>query len=618
MKSTIKKRRLRIGGMTCISCQNKIEKKLRNTAGIKSAKVSYGAGFADVVYDNDIITFKDIAAIIQKLDYTVLPDGERQAPGTKRIAGLLIIIASLYLLLQQFGVLNLFVPTRLAEANMGYGMLFFIGLLTSVHCVAMCGGINLSQCIPSNEAPDERTGLFATFRPTLFYNLGRVLSYTAVGFIVGGLGSVVTFSNTMQGVLKLIAGIFMVIMGVNMLGIFPWLRRLNPRLPGILARQVDKQKSNSKSPLLIGLLNGLMPCGPLQAMQIYALSTGSPLAGALSMLLFSLGTVPLMFGLGALSSALGKKFTHKVMTAGAVLVVVLGMSMFSQGWSLSGWTLPALMPGSLPQKPSAADSNIKVEDGVQIVNSTLSSGRYPAITVQAELPVKWIIDAPQGSINGCNNRMFIPEYNIEYQLQTGENVIEFTPSKTGTFPFSCWMGMIRSTIKVVESGSEIPAGDASYEQGDSAESKVPKEPIPANYVISTDEIAVAVQKGDSQQVTIELTEKGFQPAVVVMQANMETEWIIKNTSTRGSSFNLLVPYYSTQVPLTASENPLYLYPAKDFDFSNGDSTFFGYVKVVEDINNIDVDAIKKEVSGFKTMIWPPETFGAGGGAPSCH
>ena len=617
MKSTIKKRRLHIGGMTCISCQNKIEKKLRNTAGIKSARVSYGAGFADVVYDNDIITFKDIAEIIQKLDYTVLPDGERQTPGTKRIAGLLIIIVSLFLLLQQFGVLNLFVPTRLAEANMGYGMLFFIGLLTSVHCIAMCGGINLSQCIPSNVAPDEQTGFFATFRPTFFYNLGRVLSYTAVGFIVGGLGSVVTFSNTVQGVLKLIAGIFMVIMGVNMLGIFPWLRRLSPRLPGIFARQVDNQKSNSKSPLLIGLLNGLMPCGPLQAMQIYALSTGSPLAGALSMLLFSLGTVPLMFGLGALSSALGKKFTHKVMTAGAVLVVVLGMSMFSQGWSLSGWTLPALMPGSLPQKPVAADSNIKVEDGVQIVNSTLSSGRYPAITVQAELPVKWIIDAPQGSINGCNNRMFIPEYNIEYQLQTGENIIEFTPTETGTFPFSCWMGMIRSTIKVVESGSEIPTGDASYGQDDSAESEVPKEPIPANYVIPTDEIAVAVQKGDFQQVTIELTEEGFQPAVVVMQANMETEWVIKNSSTKDSSFSLLVPYYSTQVPLTASENPLYLYPTNDFDFSNGDGTFFGYVKVVEDINNIDVDAIKKEVSDFKTMIWPSETFGAGG-APSCH
>lgn len=618
MESSVKKRQLRIGGMTCINCQNKIEKKLRNTAGIKSAKVSYSAGTADISYDNDLITLKDIAAIIQKLDYTVLADREREAPGTKQIAGLLVIIVSLYLLLQRFGILNLLVPSQLADANMGYGMLFVIGLLTSVHCVAMCGGINLSQCIPRSDAPDAKTGLFSTLRPTLLYNLGRVISYTVVGFIVGALGSVVTFSNTMQGVLKLIAGIFMVIMGVNMLGIFPWLRKLNPRLPGVFARQIDKQKSGNKSPLFVGLLNGLMPCGPLQAMQIYALSTGSPFAGALSMFLFSLGTVPLMFGLGALSSALGKKFTHKVMTAGAVLVVVLGMSMFSQGWSLSGWSLPALLPDSLTPNSGAAENSVKVEDGVQVVNSTLSSGRYPSITVQAGLPVKWLIDAPQGSINGCNNRFFIPEYNIEYQFKTGENVIEFTPSKTGSFPFSCWMGMIRGTIKVVESGSEVPASSDSAGQEGFIESDAPKEPVPANYVIPTNEVAVALQEDKYQQVSIELTDEGFQPAVIVVQANIETQWIINNTSSKDSNFTLLVPYYTTQVPLTTSKNPLYLYPSSDFDFSNGDGTLFGYVKVVDDVNHIDLGAIKKEVSDFKTLIWPPEVFVAGGGAPSCH
>ena len=618
MESSVREKRLRIGGMTCVSCQNKIEKKLRNTAGIKSAKVSYKAGTADLVYDNDLITLKDISAIIQKLDYTVLTGPEPQAPGTKRIVGLLVIIVSLYLLLQRFGLLNLLVPSQLADANMGYGMLFVIGLLTSVHCVAMCGGINLSQCIPRSDAPGGKAGPFPTLRPTFLYNLGRVISYTAVGFIVGALGSVVTFSSTMQGVLKLIAGIFMVIMGVNMLGIFPWLRRFNPRLPGVFAHQIDRQKSGSNSPLFVGLLNGLMPCGPLQAMQIYALSTGSPFAGALSMFLFSLGTVPLMFGLGALSSALGKKFTHKVMTAGAVLVVVLGMSMFSQGWSLSGWSFPALPPDSLSPNSGAPESSAKVEDGVQVVNSTLSSGKYPSITVQAGLPVKWMIDAPQGSVNGCNNRVFIPEYNIEYQFKTGENVIEFTPSETGTFPFSCWMGMIRSTIKVVESGSEVPAGSASPGQEDLIESAAPKEPVSANYVIPTDQVAVALQEDDHQQVSIELTDEGFKPAVIVVQADIETEWVINNTSSKGSNFTLLVPYYATQVPLTAAKSPLYFYPSGDFDFSNGDGTLFGYVKVVDDISRIDLDAIKREVSDFKPLVWPPEAFGAGGGAPSCH
>lgn len=617
MESSIKKRQLNIGGMTCVSCQNKIENKLRNTAGINSARVNYSSGLVDIVYDNDIITLKDITKIIEKLDYNVLSDDKHQVSDTKRIIGLIIIITSLYLFLQQLGVLNLLAPSQLADVSMGYAMLFVIGLLTSLHCVAMCGGISLSQCIPRNET-GEGNGSFSTLRPTFLYNLGRVLSYTAIGFVVGGLGSVVAFSNTVQGLLKLFAGVFMVIMGVNMLDIFPWIRKFTPRLPSVLFQGLDRKKFTSKSPLFVGLLNGLMPCGPLQAMQLYALSTGSPFAGAISMLLFSLGTVPLMFGLGALSSALGKKFTGKVMTAGAVLVVVLGMSMFSQGWGLSGWSSPQFLPGSLPSNSSTSESNITVEDGVQIVNSTLSSGEYPSIIVEAGLPVKWIIDAPQGSINGCNNRILIPEYDIEYQFKTGENIIEFTPSKTGAFPFSCWMGMIRSTIQVVEPGTDISAANNPSGQEGFAGRKALNEPIPANYAIPTDEIGISEQKDTYQQIKINLTDDGFQPAVIVVQANIDTEWVINNTSSSEANFNLLVPYYAAQVPLNSSENPLNLYPVGDFDFSNGDGTLFGYVKVVEDIHQVDIDAIKKEVADFKTMIWPSETFRAGGDAASCH
>ncbi len=624
MESDIKTKRLRIGGMTCVSCQNKIERKLRNTAGIKNARVSYSSGTADVTYDADIISLKDISGIIQKLDYKVLTGNESRSPGANRVIGLLVIIAALYVLLQQFGVLNLLVPSRLAETNMGYGMLFVIGLITSVHCAAMCGGINLSQCIPRDEGCGGKESRLAAFRPTFLYNLGRVISYTAVGFIVGALGSAITFSNAMQGVLKLAAGVFMIIMGVNMLGIFPWLRKLNPRMPKIFSNRIDEEKSNSKSPLFVGLLNGLMPCGPLQAMQLYALSTGNPLAGALSMFLFSLGTVPLMFGLGALGSALGKKFTHKIMTFGAVLVVVLGLSMLSQGFSLAGFSLPQLIPESLGAQPGTGygDSDVRIENGVQIVDGTISSGRYPSITVQAGIPVKWTIDAPEGSLNGCNNRMIIPEYNIEYKFKTGENVIEFTPAKPGKFSLSCWMGMIRSSINVVEAGAEAPAGDGSAAEqapdDDSVYGGVPAEPVPAGYVIPTDEIAVATLKDSYQQVTIELTDDGFLPAVIVVQAGIETKWIINNSSSKDRNFDLLVPYYSTQVPLVASENPLYLYPTDDFDFSNGDNTFYGYVKVVDDLKAVDIEAVKKEVSGFQTLIWPPETFGSAGGAPSCH
>jgi len=687
MELSVKTKRLRIDGMTCVSCQNKIERKLLNTAGVEKAEVSYSAGTAVVTYDMDIISFKDITAVIERLDYSVSTGNEQREHGIGRVIGFLVIIVALYVLLQQFGILNLLVPSRLADAKMGYGMLFIIGLITSVHCIAMCGGINLSQCIPKGkEAPDNESRL-STFIPASLYNLGRIISYTVIGFILGfggllfGGGGDAGLPVMAQGILKLIAGVFMVVMGINMLGIFPWLRRLNPRMPKIFAGKVNSGRAKSNSPLIVGLLNGLMPCGPLQSMQIVALASGNPLAGALSMFLFSLGTVPLMLGLGSIVSALGKKFTQKVMSVGAVLVVVLGLAMLSQGGSLSGFLTPDLLltvilalcavgiviniPFSNPSyktvctvavlgvailaydtlaldawnlwgnfsNPIAfADSgvtggNTQSADGKQVINSTLSSGRYPNITVQAGTPVMWVIDAPKGSINGCNNRINIKEYGItNYSFKTGENIIEFNPVKTGKFQYSCWMGMIRGTITVVESSDAAAAPTVTKYDG-SQDSDSPfdyntfDEPIPANYTIPTNEVAIAEivsENGyDYQQVTVNLTDKGFSPAVMVVQAGLDAEWIIINNSFNVENSVLLVPSYHTQVPLEPLENPLYLYPTESFDFSNGDNSFYGYVKVVENINEIDEQAIKDEVGKFETLIYPPDTFDGDSGSGGC-
>ncbi len=618
MKSGTRSKVLRIGGMTCVSCQNKIEKKLRNTAGVQSASVSYNAGTADVTYDTDIISLRDIISVIERLDYDVLPEVEKKSSGHSRTVGLILVIFSLYIFLQQFGLLNLLVPSQLAEANMGYGMIFVIGLITSVHCVAMCGGINLSQCIPQREEEEEEEGgRFAFLRPAFLYNFGRVLSYTVVGFIVGSLGSVFTFSNTMQGALKLAAGVFMVIMGINMLGIFPWLRRFNPRMPKVFAGKINAKKGKSNSPLIVGLLNGLMPCGPLQAMQIYALSTGNAFAGAMSMFLFSMGTVPLMFGLGAVGTALGKKFTNKIMTAGAVLVVVLGLSMFSQGVSLAGLYQPLSFAGGIRAGASDVVSETTA-DGIQTVNSTLAPGRYPDITVQVGMPVKWTIDAPQGSINGCNNEIFIREYDINHKFTDGENIIEFTPEKTGTFQYSCWMGMIRGSITVVE-------GDASSSEPIAADTTPPApEPIPSDYIIPVENIEIAELVTDEygnevQEINITLTDEGFTPAVAVIQSGMNVKWNIDNqlTDELGTD-GVIVPTYYAQLALEKGENSLYFAPLSDFQFYDGSDRFFGYMKVVDSLETIDLEAVKTEVSSHETLIYPPEYFTQTAGGSCCQ
>jgi sulfite exporter TauE/SafE/copper chaperone CopZ len=597
---------VQIGGMTCINCQNRIEKKLRTSAGVENTEVDYRTGIAHVSYDESTLALSEIEKLIESLGYTVINEKQKE-PSTETI-GIIFIIIALFLLLRNFGFTSLTGNFPLAEAGMNYAMLFVIGLITSVHCVAMCGGINLSQCLGQN--PDSRI-----ISPIL-YNAGRVISYTTVGVIVGALGQVITVTGFMQGVVQLAAGVFMVIMGINMLGIFPALRRFNLHLPKIFAQRIDEQKAANKSPLVVGLLNGLMPCGPLQAMQLYALSTGSPIAGGISMFLFSMGTVPLMFGIGALSTLLSKRFTAVVMRVGAVLVAVLGLTMFSNGWSLSGFSgIGSSMFNRNAAAIAGADGSAfepHIENGVQLVNSTLAGGRYPAIIVQAGIPVKWTINAPSGSINGCNNRMIIREYNIQHSFKTGDNVIEFTPEKTGKIPYSCWMGMIRSSITVVAEGQSV---------ADVLEPSI--SPTPAGVQIEIDNVAVAELAelngmGAVQRVSINLRDDGFEPAVLVVQRNVPVSWTINNDSLDAGNAALIFPVYYTQIEMNAGDNPIRFMPEDDFDFYTMDAVFYGYVKVVDDIDNIDIAAIKEEVSGWETQIYPAAYFEEANAGDCCN
>jgi sulfite exporter TauE/SafE/plastocyanin domain-containing protein len=599
---------IRIGGMTCVNCQSRIQAKLQSMAGVEAAAVSFETGTADIAFNEEVVSFARITSAIETLGYAVLDDSRQKQ--ALRTAGVVVIILSLYVLMRNLGVSAFVSAFPLARAGMSYGMLFVIGLITSVHCIAMCGGINLSQTLQRAPAPSSPRGFLL---PSILYNAGRVASYTAIGFLAGALGSVITVSGRFQGVVQLIAGVFMALMGINMLGIFPFLRRWMPRMPNSISKKFGAQRASGKGPLVIGLLNGLMPCGPLQAMQLYALSTGNPVMGALSMFLFSAGTVPLMFGIGAISSLLSGKAGARVMRAGAILITAMGLTMFSNGWSLGGFASPfGLLFAKTVSSPKTADGGVFVpvkQDGFQIVNSTLRPGQYPAITVQQGIPVRWTINAPQGSINGCNNRMLIREYGIEHRFTQGENVIEFLPERTGKFPYSCWMGMIRSSITVVAEGERA----AVVQEPD-------LDPKPAGVSISCDDVARAAIAKDfqkvRQEVKINLTDNGITPAIVVVQRGVPALWTIANDSLDPGNASLIFPSYYQTIDMEQGNNTIEFTPESDFDFSTQDNVFYGYVKVVDNIENIDVDAIKDEVSEFETLIYPAAHFETGGGA-SC-
>lgn len=459
---------LYIGGMQCGSCAARVKRALEEARGVQAAEVSYGRGTARVRCragtDPDFL-----CRTVQAAGY----EASRKPLGRPwKTAGTVLLLFCSFYLLNRWGILNYLTPSQLADGSMGYGMLFVVGLLTSVHCVAMCGGIGLSQSLSGVRQTK------AAWKPTARYNLGRLLSYTAVGMALGAVGmgleaASVTLSYGLQGAVKLLAGAAMVTMGLNMLGLLP---RRGRQLPRLFPRR-------ALGPFAIGLLNGLMPCGPLQSMQLLALASGSPVRGGLSMLLFSLGTMPLMLAFGSAVGLLGKKFTRAVTLLGAVVIAVLGLAMVGQGGSLAGLFTPAQLAAGaallgmgllifnlagrktaalpvglillaalavLPLLPGTEEAaQARMEDGVQIVESDLSPGAYPGIQIRAGVPVRWIIHADDEDINGCNDCFFQRELQLEHSFTPGDNTIEFTPAAPGTYTYSCWMGMIHGTITVI-------------------------------------------------------------------------------------------------------------------------------------------------------------------------
>jgi len=606
---------LYIEGMTCSACESRIESELKKLEGVIQATASYSHGTVLVKYAPDMLGLSSIVKSVESLNYTVVDTDTHKNQQTKdkkfnmaSFASVGIIIFAVYWLVESTIGFN-FLPE--INDNMGLIMLFAAGLLTSVHCISMCGGINLSQSIGYiNDSPQPESKI-DRLKPGLCYNAGRVISYTAIGGIVGVIGSAVSLPGRASGIVSIAAGAFMILMGINMLNIFMPLRKFIPRIPRFIESKVNKGKTN-RGPFVVGLLNGFMPCGPLQTMQIYALGTGSFILGALSMFFFSIGTVPLMFGFGAASTFLSRKFTKKMMKVSAVLVMLLGVVMLNRGFSLSsidplGGLIGALhnqiSARVLPQGSNgAADGTaIKTQDGVQYVNSTFTGRRYAPITVQAGVPVVWTINVE--SVNGCNNPMTIREFDMVIDLSIGENIVEFTPVKAGTIPYSCWMGMINSRITVVEDLAGIPAERESFDEAEEDEFAFLdgffNNFYNSQFVINDVEAAMLV--GDVQEITITIENGVLFPNTVVLQEGIDIIVrfnVLDELNPDLFEENLLIfPEYGGIVDLLFEQETPPLPTVIDFGFGDisGNRVF---AKLVPDINDFTMDDVIQGVAEY--------------------
>jgi len=202
------------------------------------------------------------------------------------------------------------------------------------HCIGMCGGIVVAySTIKINPQSSKVTQAISH----LLYSFGRVLTYTILGGMFGFLGGVVTFSNNANGGLLIFAGVVMILAGLSLMGKIKFLTIIEHSFSSSsIYKNAFKSVLNSKSNLsffVLGMLNGLLPCGFVYFFAITAASTADPLYGAMVMAIFGLSTIPAMFGLGFLASlASATSFRNMMMSLSSIAVILYGAYTIYNGY----------------------------------------------------------------------------------------------------------------------------------------------------------------------------------------------------------------------------------------------------------------------------------------------
>ena len=299
-----------IDGMTCASCEKRVTTAIRGVPGVRSVHVSAARGTATVGGD----------ATARPRPGSTPPSGPRAtsrsaAPWLSRdpsvwrtVVVAAVAVGVLVVLASGLGLADL--TSGLSDPGRG-GLLFVLvlGLTAGVStCMAMVGGLVLGFSASHAAALAARGETALPFltrmRPQLAFNAGRVVGFAVLGALLGALGSTMSLPTRVTAVLVLAVAVVMFLLGVRLTGVSPRVAAWSPRLPAGLSRALgidtatDAGYSHWRT-ALVGAATFFLPCGFTQAVQVYALSTASPLAAGAIMATFALGTTPGLLALGS-------------------------------------------------------------------------------------------------------------------------------------------------------------------------------------------------------------------------------------------------------------------------------------------------------------------------------
>lgn len=335
--------------------------------------------------------------------------------------------------------------------------MFLLGLGTSLHCVSMCGPLVLTYAVKGT----EEGPWYHKLSPNLAYQAAKVVSYMLVGLLLGTIGAFINF-DALRPYVMFLAGGFMILLGLGMTGKVGWATKLTPRPPAFLMRWISTLRRKSvadaaegenslATPVLFGLMTGLLPCGPLMAAQVSAAASGSAALGALGMAAFALGTAPLMVAFGTAGSLIPRVWKERMMVALAVMVMAFGLVFINRGLLLTG------LPNFNTVKQAALGSSAPVgdaqyttaADGVVEVPLVIANTQYVPSTLQipADKPVRLIVDRREAS--ACSDRLVLPQLGVDVALNpNGTTQVDLPATKAGNYGMTCQMGMMSGTLAV--------------------------------------------------------------------------------------------------------------------------------------------------------------------------
>lgn len=359
---------------------------------------------------------------------------------------------------------------------MNLAVVFLTGLTTGgISCMAVQGGLlagliaNLKSHAVGTSSKHSAKGESSHYyivQPIIFFLVAKLIAHILLGFLLGWLGSAITLSLTARLIFQTIAALFMLAAAGNLLQLHPIFRYVAFQPPKFLQRFV---RSTSKSeaifaPAILGAATIFIPCGVTQAMEVLAISTASPVQGALIMGAFTLGTMPIFAGIGYLAQTLKAAWQDRFGKIAAAALILMA------AWSLNGVLLVLGSPITL-QSITRPVTYFFSEERFKSVPTLSDTGAQPAVlqaanaqiakirvtnhgyepkklTVIAGKPVELTLESKE--TYSCALSFILPQFNIVVDLNpTDTKKVTFTPTRKGTYTFSCSMGMYSGTLEVI-------------------------------------------------------------------------------------------------------------------------------------------------------------------------